>query len=52
MSFEQSIQDAYTFKGECFLLGGAMLDGKPVTGIHINLPLKSMIRHGLIDGAT
>ena len=29
-----------------------MLDGKPVTGADINLPLKTMNRHGLIAGAT
>ena len=29
-----------------------MLDGKPVSGAEINLPLKTMNRHGLIAGAT
>ncbi len=52
MSFEQSILDAYTFKGESFLLGGAMLDGKAITGSNVHLPLKTMNRHGLIAGAT
>lgn len=52
MSFEQSIQESYTFKGENFLLGGAMLDGKAMAGCNVYLPLKTMNRHGLIAGAT
>ena len=52
MSFENSINESYTFKGENVLLGGAVLDGKPVAGTRVNLPLKTMNRHGLIAGAT
>lgn len=52
MSFDQVIQDAYSFKGENFLLGGAVLENKPLTGSRVNLPLKTMNRHGLIAGAT
>ncbi len=52
MSFEQIIQEAYTFKGESFLLGGAVLDGKAIAGSNVNIPLKTMNRHGLIAGAT
>ncbi|MBP6625702.1 MAG: DUF853 family protein [Chitinophagaceae bacterium] len=52
MSFDQLISEAYSFKGESFLLGGAVLDGKPVAGSRVNLPLKTMNRHGLIAGAT
>jgi hypothetical protein len=52
MSFDQVIQDAYSFKGESFLLGGAVLESKPITGSRVNLPLKTMNRHGLIAGAT
>ena len=52
MTFEQSIAEAYTFKGESFLLGGAVLEGKTITGSKVNLPLKTMNRHGLIAGAT
>ena len=52
MSFEQAILDAYTFKGESFLLGGAVLEGKAIAGSKVNLPLKTMNRHGLIAGAT
>jgi len=52
MTFEEFIQQAYTFKGETILLGGAVLDGKPIPGSKVNLPLKTMNRHGLIAGAT
>jgi DNA helicase HerA-like ATPase len=52
MSFEQEILGAYTFKGESILLGSAVLDGKSVAGTKVNLPLKTMNRHGLIAGAT
>ena len=52
MTFQENIQNAYTFKGEKILMGCAMLDGKPVTDTKIYLPLKTMNRHGLIAGAT
>jgi DNA helicase HerA-like ATPase len=52
MSFDQEIQQAYTFKGENILMGSAVLDGKPVASVRVNLPLKTMNRHGLIAGAT
>lgn len=52
MSFQESIQQAYTFKGETILMGAAMLDGKPVSEAKVYLPLKTMNRHGLIAGAT
>jgi uncharacterized protein len=52
MSFENTILEAYTFKGESILLGAAVLDGKPLKGSRVNLPLKTMNRHGLIAGAT
>lgn len=52
MSFDQTIREAYTFKGEHFLLGGAMAESKPVPGVPVHLPLRTMNRHGLIAGAT
>jgi len=52
MSFQESIQQAYTFKGETILMGAAMLDGKPESEAKVYLPLKTMNRHGLIAGAT
>jgi DNA helicase HerA-like ATPase len=51
-SFKDIIQAGYTFQGEHFLLGVSMLDGKLEKGSNVNLPLKTMNRHGLIAGAT
>ncbi|CAL1520575.1 helicase HerA-like domain-containing protein [Chitinophaga sp. MM2321] len=51
-AFLESIKNGYTFKGEHFKLGCAMLDGEVVTGADVFLPLKMMNRHGLIAGAT
>ncbi len=51
-SFADIINTGYTFKGEHFLLGVAMQDGKLVKGSNVFLPLKTMNRHGLIAGAT
>src|SRR4051812_31934900 len=51
-AFLESIKNGYTFKGEHFKLGCAMLDGEVVSGADISLPLKTMNRHGLIAGAT
>ena len=51
-SFIQAIQDGYTFKGESVKIGAAVLDGEVVAAAGINLPLKTLNRHGLIAGAT
>ncbi|GAA3949488.1 DUF853 family protein [Chitinophaga oryziterrae] len=51
-AFLESIQNGYTFKGEHFKLGCAMLDGEVISGADIVLPLKTLNRHGLIAGAT
>jgi DNA helicase HerA-like ATPase len=50
--FIQAIADGYTFKGEHVKIGAAVLDGVVVPEAAINLPLKTMNRHGLIAGAT
>lgn len=50
--FIQAIKDGYTFKGESVKIGCAVLDGEVVADAGINLPLKTMNRHGLIAGAT
>jgi len=50
--FSETIKTGYTFKGEFFKIGGAMLDGAVVPGADVFLPLKTMNRHGLIAGAT
>ena len=51
-NFIQAINTGYTFKGDAVQIGVAMLDGEVVPGASINLPLKTMNRHGLIAGAT
>lgn len=50
--FLSEIAEGYTFEGPFFTLGGAMLDGECQTNSLVNLPLKTMNRHGLIAGAT
>lgn len=50
--FLQSVKDGYTFRGESFKIGWAMLDKTVVDGADVFLPLKTMNRHGLIAGAT
>lgn len=51
-AFIQAIKDGYTFKGESVKIGAAVLGGEVVAEAAINLPLKTMNRHGLIAGAT
>lgn len=51
-AFSEYIKNGYTFKGEHFKLGCAMLNGEVVTGADVMLPLKTLNRHGLIAGAT
>jgi uncharacterized protein len=50
--FLNTIKNGYSFKSESIRIGIGMLEGKAVTGAAINLPLKTMNRHGLIAGAT
>lgn len=51
-AFSALINEGYACKGDSILLGGAMLDGQPVTGTQVKIPLKIINRHGLIAGAT
>ncbi len=51
-TFLQAVKDGYTFKGELFRMGTAMLNKEVVTGADVFLALKTMNRHGLIAGAT
>ena len=41
-AFKDLLTKAYTFKGKFISLGGAMLDGENMTGVHVNIPLKTM----------
>jgi DNA helicase HerA-like ATPase len=51
-NFHKHINDGYTCKGDYITLGCAMVDGVPVPGAFVNIPLRTMNRHGLIAGAT
>ncbi|MDY2587545.1 helicase HerA-like domain-containing protein [Winogradskyella aquimaris] len=50
--FIKDITDGNTFKGDFITLGAAMLEGETKTNAFVNVPLKTMNRHGLIAGAT
>nr|WP_321247608.1 helicase HerA-like domain-containing protein [uncultured Psychroserpens sp.] len=50
--FLKEITDGNKSKGEYITLGSAMLDGETLTNAYVNVPLKTMNRHGLIAGAT
>jgi len=50
--FLDAITNGYQPKGSFITLGTAMLNGEPVEGAYIKIPLKTMNRHGLIAGAT
>ena len=50
--FLETVKSGYTFKGENFKIGCAMLDGEVVSGADVLIPFKTMNRHGLIAGAT
>lgn len=50
--FFNHITEGNTNKGEFITLGSAMLDGTTIKNAFVNVPLKTMNRHGLIAGAT
>lgn len=50
--FLETIKAGYTFKGENFKIGCAMLDGEVISDADVWIPFKTMNRHGLIAGAT
>ncbi len=50
--FLEAVKAGYTFKGESFKIGSAMLEGTVVTGADVLIPFKTLNRHGLIAGAT
>jgi DNA helicase HerA-like ATPase len=51
-AFTEAINKGYECKGDNIILGSAILDGEPVTGTNVRIPLRTMNRHGLIAGAT
>jgi len=50
--FTREMGKGYAFSGTAIDLGCAMLEGEPVKGTLVRIPLKTMNRHGLIAGAT
>ncbi len=51
-AFISQINEGYSSKGENITLGAAMLDGEAIQDAFVNVPLKTLNRHGLIAGAT
>ena len=51
-AFVKEITEGNLFKGDYITLGSAILDGEAITNAFVNVPLKTMNRHGLIAGAT
>lgn len=51
-TFFKHIEEGNACKGEYLTLGAAMLDGETIKDAYVNVPLKTMNRHGLIAGAT
>ncbi|MCW9066740.1 MAG: DUF853 domain-containing protein, partial [Ignavibacteriaceae bacterium] len=50
--FAEEINSAYLFKGDYITLGGAIYEGECINNLFVNIPLKTLNRHGLIAGAT
>jgi DNA helicase HerA-like ATPase len=50
--FIEEIKNAHSFKDDFISLGGAIFEGECVNNLLINIPLKTLNRHGLIAGAT
>lgn len=51
-TFVSTMKQGYTFEGPALILGGAMYQGECITNAYIQVPLKTLNRHGLIAGAT
>ena len=51
-AFFNHIVEGNTNKGDFITLGSAILDGQTIKNAFVNVPLKTMNRHGLIAGAT
>lgn len=51
-NFLETINKGYTFKGESFKIGCAMMNGNVVSGADVFIPFRTLNRHGLIVGAT
>ena len=51
-TFFKYINDGYKSKGDFITLGAGMLGEETITNALVNIPLKTLNRHGLIAGAT
>ena len=51
-AFFDHITEGYTCKGDYLTLGAGMLEEETITNALVNIPLKTLNRHGLIAGAT
>lgn len=51
-AFFNHITEGYKTKGDFITVGSAMLGGNTLKDAFVNIPLKTMNRHGLIAGAT
>jgi DNA helicase HerA-like ATPase len=51
-NFIETVKSSYLFKKESILVGSAIFNDDPETGVQVTLPLKTFNRHGLIAGAT
>jgi len=51
-AFYKHIVEGNLNKGEFITFGSAMLDGETIKDAFVNVPLKTINRHGLIAGAT
>ncbi|MDM1528106.1 helicase HerA-like domain-containing protein [Myroides odoratimimus] len=51
-NFSTNLQQGYSFKGDYITIGAAKLEGEILANHFINIPLKTINRHGLIAGAT
>lgn len=50
--FVAEMKKAYSMKGDSITLGAALLDDDCIPQVRVNIPLKTLNRHGLISGAT
>lgn len=51
-NFTETFLKGYTFKGDFITIGGAQFEGITQKDHFVNIPLKTLNRHGLIAGAT
>ncbi|HEX9601330.1 MAG TPA: helicase HerA-like domain-containing protein, partial [Mariniflexile sp.] len=51
-TFFKYITEGNVCKGDFISVGAAMLNGETITNAFVNVPLKTLNRHGLIAGAT